>query len=367
MELSETNKKDSIVVSMEPTGHYWFNLAQYLAGYGIKTVLVNPFHVKRSKELDDNNPTTNDYKDPKTIALLAKDGRYIIPYIPKGLYSELRTAMETRGRIKDNLNAVANRIRRWLSIYFPEFKDVFASWKGKAALVCLQEFPLPEQILEKGIAGIIECWREDKIRGVGVKRATKLFEIAKRSVGFREGLMAAQQELITHLENFELLKRQENRIMDLVEAVVNQIPASRRLLEIKGIGMITVAGFLAEVGDISRFSHPKQVQKYAGLNIKENSSGKHKGSSKITKRGRRNLRALLFRAIMPMVAKNDEFKELHEYYTTRAKNPLKKKQSLVALMCKLIRIFYAILTKDVAYDPKKMMSDIHRPVLQEAA
>ena len=70
---------------------------------------------------------------------------------------------------------------------------------------------------------------------------------------------------------------------------------------------------------------------------------------------------------MPMVAKNDEFKELHRYYTTRAGNPLKKKQSLVALMCKLIRIFYAILTKDVAYDPEKMMSDIHRPVLQEAA
>jgi transposase len=367
LELSQMNKKTSVMVGMEPTGHYWFNLAQYLDNYAIKTVLVNPFHVKRSKELDDNNPTKNDRKDPKTIALLVKDGRYMIPYIPKGLYSELRTAMETRWRIAKRINGVANRVKRWLSIYFPEFGSVFANWEGKTALVCLREFPTPKQVLGKGVAGIVKRWREDKIRGEGVKRATRLFEAAESSVGFREGLLAAQQELITLLEEYGLLKRQEEQVMALVEKTVMQIPGSRQLLKIKGVGIITVAGFLAEVGDVTRFSHPKQIQKYAGLNIKENSSGKHKGSAKITKRGRRSLRAILFRAIMPLVAKNAEFKELHKYYTNRAEKPLKKKQSLIALMCKLIRIFYAILTKDVAYDPEKMMNDIHRPVLQEAA
>ena len=99
--------------------------------------------------------------------------------------------METRGHIVKRINAVVNRVSRWLSIYFPEFKDVFASWEGKTALVCLREFPLPNQILEKGITGVIERWREEKIRGVGVKRATKLFKAAKSSVGFREGLLAA--------------------------------------------------------------------------------------------------------------------------------------------------------------------------------
>ncbi|MCX7829424.1 MAG: IS110 family transposase, partial [Thermanaerothrix sp.] len=57
----------------------------------------------------------------------------------------------------------------------------------------------------------------------------------------------------------------------------------------------------------------------------------------------------------------------HEYYTTRGKNPLKKMQSLIALSNKLIRIFFAILTKQTAYDPQKMMDDIVRPTALQAA
>jgi transposase len=64
-ELKWKNQKQDVIVGMEPTGHYWFNLAQYLKDHGIKVVLVNPFHVKRSKEMDDNNPTKNDRKDPQ--------------------------------------------------------------------------------------------------------------------------------------------------------------------------------------------------------------------------------------------------------------------------------------------------------------
>ena len=61
-----------------------------------------------------------------------------------------------------------------------------------------------------------------------------------------------------------------------------------------------------------------------------------------------------------VIATNPEFKSLHEYYTTRANNPLKKKQSVIAISCKLIRVFYAILANGVTYDPQKMLSDIHR-------
>ena len=64
---------------------------------------------------------------------------------------------------------------------------------------------------------------------------------------------------------------------------------------------------------------------------------------------------------MSLVAKNAEFTQLHLYYTTRRVNPLKKMQSLMAVACKLIRIFYAMLTKRVDYDPQKMLSDIRRP------
>ena len=93
----------------------------------------------------------------------------------------------------------------------------------------------------------------------------------------------------------------------------------------------------------------------------ENSSGKHKGGTTISRRGRKRLRYLLFEAAMSLVAKNPEFRELHNYYTTRRRNPLKKMQSLMAVATKLIRVFYAMLTKGVDYDPKKMVSGIRRP------
>ena len=64
---------------------------------------------------------------------------------------------------------------------------------------------------------------------------------------------------------------------------------------------------------------------------------------------------------MSLVAKNPEFRKLHNYYTTRKLNPLKKMQSFMAVAAKLICVFYAILTKGVDYDPKKMVGDIKRP------
>lgn len=64
---------DNVILGVEPTGHYWMNLAQFLRQHGIGVVLVNPMHVKKSKELDDNNPTKNDRKDARVISQLVKD------------------------------------------------------------------------------------------------------------------------------------------------------------------------------------------------------------------------------------------------------------------------------------------------------
>ena len=66
---------------------------------------------------------------------------------------------------------------------------------------------------------------------------------------------------------------------------------------------------------------------------------------------------------MSLVAKNLEFRELHNYYITRILNPLKKMQSLMVVASKLLRVFYAMLTKSVDYDPKKMVGDIRRPAV----
>ena len=67
------------------------------------------------------------------------------------------------------------------------------------------------------------------------------------------------------------------------------------------------------------------------------------------------------------VSHADEFKQLHEYYTTRADNPLKKMQSLIVIACKILRIVYTILKTGTTYDRQKMLKDIKRPVSSQAA
>jgi transposase len=355
--VAKENKKDNIIVGLEPTGHYWFTLGNFLNELGIKLVLVNPFHVKRSKELDDNSQTKNDLKDPKTIAKLVIDGRYSKPYIPEGIYSELRIAMGMKESLSKNINIIKNKVDHWLDKYFPEFNDVFADWEGKAALISLTEFATPEEVLSTGVQQIVKIWKKGVKRAVGNQRAVRLIEAAKISIGIKEGLRMAKNEIKVNLEQYTLYLKQNEQLEIEIQELAFQVPGVKEMVSIKGVGIMTAAGFIAEVGDIKRFTHPSQIQKLAGLNLIESSSGKHKGKTSISKRGRARLRALLFRVIMPLVSKNNEFKMLHDYYTNRKENPLKKKQSLILLCCKLIRIFFTVITKKVEYDPQKLIRD----------
>ncbi|MFP4022048.1 MAG: IS110 family transposase [Halanaerobium sp.] len=367
--ISEKENKTDVIVGMEPTGHYWFALEEYLRRKtDFLRVVVNPAHVKRIKTLDDNSPTKTDKKDAKVIAKLVVEGRYSVPHMPEKEYADLRVAMSHRERLIKDIIDLSNKVQQLLDKYFPEYKTVFKKWDGKASVAVLKDLFLPELILEKTEEEIVEVFRKGANRAVGIKRARKLKKAALNSIGIKEGAEFARFELNNILEQFELLKKQLELLEEKVEKLLENMPEAKYMESVKGVGFMTVAGFIAEVGDVNNYDHPKQIQKLAGLNLKENSSGKHQGQTRITKRGRPKLRALLYRVMMPILANNSEFKKLHEYYTTRRDNPLKKKQSMIALACKLIRIFFALGQKHIMYDGKKLMNDIERNLsLQEAA
>jgi transposase len=366
--LMSDHSCDNVIFGVEPTGHYWMNLAQFLRHQGVQVVLVNPLHVKKTKELEDNSPTKNDRKDARVISLLVKDGRYSVPHIPEDIYADLRVGMNERDRLSEDLKRAQARIHNWLDRFFPEFTQVFKDWEGKAALVCLHSIPFPQDVQGKTAPEIVSMWRKSGIlRGIGLSKANDLLEIAEQSIGLIEGLQMARHELKILLGQYDLYQEQLDLLMTDVEQLVNQIPGTEQMLSVPGVGLVTVAGFLAEVGDLSGYDNPKQIQKLAGLSLKENSSGKHKGRTTISKRGRPKLRSLLFRCVIPLLAKNSEFQELHRYYTQRVQNPLKKMQSAIALSCRLIRVLFALGRKQVPYDPVKVLGPVHIERLQNAA
>lgn len=360
-DMKKKNGKKDVIVGMEPTGHYWFCLGNFLMKHDIRVVLVNPHSVKKSKELDDNSPSKNDRKDPKVIAGLVKDGRYQLPYIPDGIYADLRGASNIRAMLIEEKIRIANRIQRWIKIHFPEYSEVYSKFDAKSGLMVLEKAALPSEIVNLGADGIVHIWRDAKLRAAGIDRALDLWVAAKRSIGITVGSETAKLEISILIQDYKTKLEQLTEIMQKIEEYCNKIPAIAKLLEIPGVGIATASTIVAEVGDIRRFDSPKQLQKLAGLEITANSSGKHNGQSGISRRGRKRLRYVLFEVAMALVCKNREFKELHRYYTTRTKNPLKKMQSIMAVACKFMRVAFAVLKKGVSYNPEKMVADIKRP------
>jgi transposase len=355
-----------VLVGMEPTGHYWKALAWFLMQNDITVVLVNPYHVKKSKELDDNAPSKNDPKDAKTIARLVKEGRFMTTYMPQGVYGELRALSNLRGQLGSKLNSLKNIVTAILDEYFPEFETVFKGFYGKTALHILYQGLFPEELKKLGIAGINAEFKKAVKSSVGKKRAEALYQAACNTIGLpvTNGI---KLKLQLCLDNFKSLTV---RMKTIEQEMAKQLTATGicdYLLSIKGIGIVLAASLLGEIGDPSRFDNWKQIRKMAGFNLVEESSGEKKGQHKISKRGRRLLRCYLYQAVLVMVAKNKEFSELYRYFLHRKQNPLKKKQALVVIATKLIRVILTLINRKVNYDPAKVLGPVREIQMKEAA
>ncbi|MGY4110832.1 IS110 family RNA-guided transposase [Aeribacillus sp. SP014] len=362
----QENDKNHVIFGVEPTGPYWLNLAYFLTAKGYDFVLVNPMHVKKSKELDDNSPTKNDTKDARVIAQLIKDGRYSVPNLLDGIYAELREGVKIRDQLTQQLAITEGRIQNLIQRYFPEFFDVFGDWKGKAALCTLKLFPFPSQMKEMTPEEVLSKWKPFVQRAVGMKRATKLVETAKKSIGIQIGIQFAKREMEYLIDQYELYQTQLEELDQELEALVETIPGAKQMMNIPGLGVTTVTLFFAEVGDLTKYSHPQQLVNLAGLSLREHSSGTFKGQTRITKRGRSRLRKAMYLAIRPLVAHNPTFKALHQYYTKRSERPLKKQQSLIALCCKLLRVLFVIGQKQCEFDGSKLLRGLPQITLQVA-
>lgn len=192
-EICKKEDFNKVIVGMEPTGHYWKAFANFLLKQAkITVVLVNPYHTKKAKELDDNSQTKSDKKDALTIARLVKDGRYFETYLPHDVYAELRGLTTTRHSMNKRKKSIINTITAVLDEYFPEFTTVFKHpFKGKASMHLLKVCPIPKFILELGEDGVLDEIKKAVKKTVGRKKAAQLVEAAKDSIGVDYGEYAA--------------------------------------------------------------------------------------------------------------------------------------------------------------------------------
>ena len=183
----------SVIIGMEPTGHYWKCCEKKKKKIDwIKVVTVNPKKVKDAKELDDNCQTKNDKKDCMTIAKLIKDARYFEPYLPEGVWAEIRNIANTRAELVGKQGAIKNRIIAIMDEYFPEYGNVFKDVLSRTSEEILKKCPFPEDIKSIGKEGLLKHIKKTVKRGYSKKKIEEICEIAEESIGKIEGTKGAK-------------------------------------------------------------------------------------------------------------------------------------------------------------------------------
>lgn len=362
MDTRDAKGLDSIVVGFESTGAYGEPLQHFLKSRQVHLVQVNPMHTKRVKELQGNSPNKTDRKDPKIIADIIMLGHALTVVIPEGAAAELRRLTLARERANKRRTALYNQLQDLVFISFPEFLQVIKNVKTRTAHHLLQTYPNPQDIIAVGMERLAADVKRVSRGKMEPAKAKDLFEAARVSAGIVEGRFSVGLEIQATLEAITSIDHFIVRLEEEMSRQLEEIPYSPLLLSMKGIGRITAAGLIGEVGDFNSFDTQKELLKHAGFDLFEISSGKLRGSRRISKRGRPLLRKLLFFAALNTVRKGGV---MYEHYQRHLQKGMKKIKALVAIARKLLGIIFALVRTECEYqeDYQKIQADTSMPMV----
>ena len=346
--------KTDVIISFEPTGHYWLNIDKYFKDLGQETVLMPTYTVKQSKGQYDQDPTKSDPKDAMLIARLTSEGKYVKPIERNELYQDIYSGYHIYNDIQKEINRIMNKIHTWNDKYFPEVEKVYKITSVGIKPIYENQL-LPNEIKDMTLEELTEIMTKENSRA-NKKSIMKLKELCEKSNGINSDAFT-KKEIKRLYERFqELLKELEEYEKELIE-LASQIDYVEKAVEISGIGYISMIGIIAETGDLNNYEHAKQVLKMSGLSLKENSSGQKKGKKHISKRGRAKLRRNLKQIGITLVKNNNFFLQLHNYYTTQREHPLTKLVSINAIIRKFMYILMAIVKSGKSFDEEKAIRE----------
>ena len=339
-QMKNTYSLEAVVFGFESTGPYGEPIIHFMKKRDVKLIQVNPMHTKRVKELQGNSPNKTDEKDPKVIADIIELGHALTVVIPEGPAAELRRLTQARERAMQRRTSLFNQLQDLEFIIFPEFSQVFKNVKTKSAMFILEHFPAPQDIAKFKPECLTMVLKKVSRGKLGEERVKKLYEAAETTVGIREGQRSILFEIKEALATIETTESFIAELEKEMSSHLKNIPYSKFLLSIKGIGIITVGGLIGEVGDFRNFNTIAEILKHAGFDLFEISSGIHKGQRHISKRGRSLMRKLLFFVALNVVRKGGI---MHEQYQKHLEGGMLKMKALIAISRKMLGIMFALV------------------------
>ena len=287
---------ENIVFAIEVSVDFWQTLADYLHREGYTVVLVSPLATKKSRSLPGNDFSRTDQKDARLVAENAFRGHYHFYEDYSERSKAMKTLSLTYNKLRKDLSGNYLRLRSMLNRVFPEFPGI-VPLNTDTAFYLLTNYLHPNDFLTLNIGDTVEGMMKVSQKQHGMETLLKLQEAAKNTIGIPknpEEIMTDRFTVDAWLVLINTLKEQMKIISGKLIEMAKENYCFNILTSVKGISDLSASLFLAELRDISKFHHFKQIQKFAGLNLRLNDSGKGHGRHIINRLGNKRLRWIIY-------------------------------------------------------------------------
>jgi len=337
---------DVIVVGMEATGHYWLSLYCFLFDQGFQVNVINPVQSDAVRNLF-LRKAKNDAKDSFLIAETIRIGRFSNTELADEDILCLRQLCRHRMDLVDYIADQKRKIIGVMDRVFPEYQNLFSDMFGSASTELLSRAVTPEEILEIPTDELCMILKKASHGRFGSMKVEEIRNAAKSSFGITIGTTAFAMQLRQLLELIELLERQLEELEVEMSTYLTKLDTC--ITSCPGVGNVLGATILGEIGDISRFSEPKKLVAFVGIDPSVHQSGEFTGTkNKMSKRGSPHLRRAIWLAAN-VAAFHDPV--LSAFYQKKRAEGKHHYTAIGAVARKLTLIIYAVLRDNKPYVP----------------
>jgi transposase len=344
---SVTGTRDSVVIGMESTACYHIPLFSFLTSEGYSVVVINPLLISNFMKLQ-LRKTKTDKKDAHVIAQYLSEQRDVYSQrVMDSDITDLRDLSRQRESLVDQMTALKVDIKRILSITFPELERITNIFT-KSMLRLLYQYPSASAIKKSKRSKIVKTL----IPGSYGKQTDESVDAIRKSAKTSIGVESTTKEVVLK-QKVSILMQLEEHLQELTEILIELCQTQMGedieiLTSLKGIGDKSATNFLVELGGgVYHYKTHKQVIAMAGLDPSVYQSGNHDGRGKISKRGNRHLRRVIWLMTTKVIQYNDRFTQ---YYLKRKHDGLPYKMAVLATAHKLIRVIFAMLTNKTSFN-----------------
>ncbi len=290
-------------VCMEHTGRYYEPIASCLSDAGLFVCAVNPLLTKYYNDGTLRSPKTDKADSKKLAKFTLANWENLHQYsVMDKTRTQLKTMNRQFGFYMDQKTAMKNNLIALLDQSFPGANDFFTS-------------PVRCDGSQKWVDFIYTYWHVDCVRGKSLKAFTAHYQnwCKRRGYNFNaekaHQIYAFSEDLIAMFpknETTKLLIRQSVSMLNAVSQTVEELrikmdqlastlPEYPIVMAMEGVGSTLGPQLMAEIGDVTRFSHRGALTAFAGVDPGKNDSGQYVQKSVPTsKKGSPHLRKTLF-------------------------------------------------------------------------